>query len=81
MIVPYRHLRNTIGKTYTMTGGENYNQRGIIPRTIRELFDEAEKNRDREFAFSVSYLEIYKGYGYDLLNEQRKDIKNMKDFP
>ncbi len=31
------------GKTYTMTGGaERYEERGIIPRTIRYLFEQIE---------------------------------------
>jgi kinesin family protein 6/9 len=69
------------GKTYTMTGGDGtYQNRGIIPRAISLLYEEAEKMRDKEFSFSVSYLEIYKGHGYDLLDNNRS-VKNLKDLP
>ena len=56
------------GKTHTMEGKTLYddNDKGIIPRTMDELFskiDEAEENI--EFTILVTYLEIY--------NEQVQD--------
>ncbi|EFC47174.1 kinesin-9 [Naegleria gruberi] len=71
------------GKTYTMTGGDgSYEKRGIIPRAISLLFEESsnEGKRDREYTFSVSYMEIYKGFGYDLLNDKR-DLMDIKELP
>lgn len=64
-----------------MTGGDGtYEKRGIIPRAISLLYEEAEKSRDREFSFSVAYMEIYKGHGYDLLSDKR-DVMHIKDLP
>lgn len=38
------------GKTFSMTGAtENYQQRGIIPRTIQHLFKEIQNQPDRSF--------------------------------
>lgn len=38
------------GKTFTMTGAtEQYQQRGMIPRTIQHLFKEIEKRTDRSY--------------------------------
>ncbi|RNA34917.1 kinesin KIF9 isoform X1 [Brachionus plicatilis] len=38
------------GKTFSMTGAtENYQQRGIIPRTIQHIFKEIHDNQDRSF--------------------------------
>ena len=38
------------GKTFTMTGAtENYQQRGLIPRTIQHLFKEIQNRQDQEF--------------------------------
>jgi kinesin family member 6/9 len=38
------------GKTFTMTGAtENYQQRGLIPRTIQQLFKEIQNRHDQEF--------------------------------
>ncbi|KAL9644852.1 hypothetical protein ABK040_005332 [Willaertia magna] len=68
------------GKTYTMTGEDDYEKRGIIPRAISLLFEEIEKSKEREFNISLSYLEIYKGHGYDLLDRQR-GIKPMSELP
>jgi kinesin family protein 6/9 len=42
------------GKTFSMTGAtENYNQRGIIPRTIQHLFKEIQSRQD--VSYSVRY--------------------------
>jgi len=53
-----------------MTGGSaSYKQRGIIPRSISYLFDTISDKSDRFFEISISYMEIYNGTGYDLLDE------------
>ena len=57
------------GKTFTMTGAtENYNQRGIIPRTIQHLFKEIQKRQDSSHTVRIGYLEIYNEQFYDLLS-------------
>lgn len=43
------------GKTFSMTGAtENYQQRGIIPRTIQHIFKEIHNNQDRSFTVRYS---------------------------
>jgi len=39
------------GKTFTMTGAlENYDNRGIIPRALSQLFRHMEENSDSYFS-------------------------------
>jgi len=60
------------GKTYTMYGEEIFDQeyRGIIPRSITEIFNfiKDEKNQNIKFELKFSMLEIYMENLYDLLN-------------
>ncbi|KAI8807854.1 kinesin-like protein KIF6-like protein [Cladochytrium replicatum] len=68
------------GKTFTITGGpERYADRGLIPRSIQYIFNEA-KNRGYQYDIAVSYLEIYNEAGYDLLDSSR-DAKKLEDLP
>ncbi len=56
------------GKTFTMTGAtENYEQRGLIPRTIQHLFKEIQNRQDRSYTVRIGYLEIYNEQLFDLL--------------
>uniref|UniRef100_A0A4W6F2K0 Kinesin-like protein n=1 Tax=Lates calcarifer TaxID=8187 RepID=A0A4W6F2K0_LATCA len=60
------------GKTFSMGGTytsaqENDPSVGVIPRVIREIFEEREKRTDCEFCLAVSYLEIYNEDILDLL--------------
>lgn len=58
------------GKTFTMTGGlDNYEDWGIIPRTINYIFQRIKEDKERNYSISVSYMEIYNNQGYDLLFE------------
>ncbi|OQR99085.1 kinesin-like protein [Achlya hypogyna] len=57
------------GKTFTITGGESYHDRGMIPRTISALFDAFETRSDMSYRCFVSYLEIYNENVYDLLDK------------
>ncbi|EQC32495.1 hypothetical protein SDRG_09821 [Saprolegnia diclina VS20] len=57
------------GKTFTITGGESYHDRGMIPRTISALFDAFETRRDTSYRCFVSYLEVYNENIYDLLDK------------
>lgn len=59
------------GKTFTMTGDfVNYDQRGIIPRTIAEIF----RHKDSISSIAISYFEIYNEHGYDLIGVQQADV-------
>lgn len=43
------------GKTFTMTGAtENYQQRGLIPRAIQQLFKEIEERTD--YSINVRFV-------------------------
>lgn len=53
------------GKTHTMQGSKE--QPGIIPRTVRALFDKKSEISQFDISFSLSYMEIYKDEVYDLL--------------
>jgi len=63
------------GKTFTMSGTpNNYNYRGVIPRSITRVFQEIGHKPEYEFKVEVSYLEIYNEILSDLLPDlQRKD--------
>ena len=61
------------GKTYTLTGGASaYAERGIIPRTLSEVFRAVAANSsEAEHTVRVSYLEIYNEHGFDLLDPRQ----------
>ncbi|ETV91670.1 hypothetical protein H310_13747 [Aphanomyces invadans] len=70
------------GKTFTITGGaERYEDRGIIPRSLSMIFDEMKQHPDRQTTAYISYLEIYNNQGYDLLNEDHQNTKDIDDLP
>lgn len=63
------------GKTYTMTGpGTNYNDRGMIPRSISHVFHHVEKMNHNAgksiFTIRISYVEIYQDRVIDLLTKE-----------
>eukprot|EP00871_Galdieria_phlegrea_P000539 jgi/Galph1/1486/GphlegSOOS_G172.1 len=59
------------GKTYTMLGGENEEESGMIPRSMRKIFATADRLREQNWDFSLkaSFLEIYNETIRDLLAE------------
>ena len=59
------------GKTYTMLGEEG--NPGIMPLTLKELFKEVDKYKDREYKMKFWYLEIY--------NENIRDLLKFVDRP
>lgn len=67
------------GKTYTMLGGgEGYNQ-GLLPRTVSMLFDRA-KNLEKvgvKCSFSVCFSEIYNNKMVDLLDEKKSELNDL----
>ncbi|CAD7931766.1 unnamed protein product [Amoebophrya sp. A25] len=69
------------GKTYTITGGsEKYVDRGLIPRTISEIFDHIRKDGKSRHQCFISYLEIYNNFGYDLLSRDENATK-LEELP
>ncbi|XP_043515434.1 kinesin-like protein KIF6 [Frieseomelitta varia] len=63
------------GKTHTITGDLEDENRGIIPRTLQFLFDAIQKRPENVYSIEVAYLEIYNEIGYDLL-----DRRQQRDF-
>ncbi|KAJ3774003.1 kinesin-domain-containing protein, partial [Lentinula raphanica] len=65
------------GKTHTMEGSSS--EPGIIPRSVRVLFDMSEEGKDSgriaSFEVHMSYLELYKDDAFDLLVSQRAHEK------
>lgn len=56
------------GKTHTMQGSGNGCMRGVIPRAVEQILEQAKKLQSQKwsFALSASFLEIY--------NEELKDL-------
>jgi Kinesin motor domain len=54
---------NSGGKSYTLRGNEN-NEIGIIPRFAKDLFTSID---DTKFEVSLSVVQIYKEWMFDLL--------------
>ena len=53
-----------------MTGDMgSFQQRGMVPRALRHLFQEIHSDMDRSYQVHVSFLEIYNEELYDLLAE------------
>ena len=62
------------GKTFTMNGSTpNFKYRGLIPRSINQIFQEIGSLYDQEIQVSVSYLEIYNEQLFDLLSDEPRD--------
>ena len=65
------------GKTYTMAGGGNDADVGIIPRSIRELFSRLrEKDEQYEFTVKCYFVELYVNKLIDLLREEGGDARS-----
>jgi len=62
------------GKTTTITGSSSdFKYRGIIPRTISELYSQIKSKYDQEIVVRVSYVEIYNEQIFDLLSTVSQD--------
>ena len=48
------------GKTFTISGSsQNYKYRGIIPRSLNQIFQEISSKFEQSVTVRVSYVEIY----------------------
>jgi len=57
------------GKTFTVTGStENYQQRGMIPRGLSQLYKTIADMTEHSVTVRISYMEIYNEVMSDLLN-------------
>ena len=70
------------GKSFTMTGIEDPpEQRGIIPRAFRHIFDAIASADDAKFLVHGSFLEIYNEEIRDLLGKDHKQRLELKEHP
>jgi kinesin family protein C1 len=72
------------GKTFTMEGGDEEGQEGMIPKTIEQIFMETRRLSEEgwTYALQASFLEIYNEEIRDLLATEKNlkyDIKMTKD--
>ena len=65
-----------LGKTYSICGGKDFKERGLIPRSIGLVFAQMKIRQKKEAAFKftckISFTEIYKECIYDLLDDDRR---------
>jgi len=68
------------GKTHTMQGSGNGAMRGIIPRAVEQILDQARASRAQkwEFKTSASFLEIYNEDLKDLLVSMKQGASSGK---
>lgn len=73
------------GKTHTMTGGHvGFQDRGIVPRAISLIYQEAAARPESSITVRLSYAEIYNELVFDLLtdavvSEQSGDLSIVED--
>mmetsp|Transcript_23748 Transcript_23748/g.52243 ORF Transcript_23748/g.52243 Transcript_23748/m.52243 type:complete len:645 (-) Transcript_23748:109-2043(-) len=70
------------GKSFAVTGGgAHFDLRGLIPRTISAVFSEMQTrqtNGGSRYTIGVSFVELYRGYCYDLLAKGRTKVELNK---
>ena len=65
------------GKTHTIMG-EQGTQRGLVPRTLEQLFSILRQHPWRESKVQVSYVQIYCNKLYDLQGSEKHTLKSLK---
>jgi kinesin family protein 6/9 len=58
-----------------MCGSKVWNDRGLIPRIIIDLFRQIKQMKSYTFDIYISYLEIYNENAYDLLDRNHSEIE------
>ena len=64
------------GKTYTMLGSQS--EKGIMPRSVSDLFKMLQNYKNKEYKMQASYIEIYNEEIRDLLGN-REELKLYED--
>ena len=67
------------GKTFTMEGNDNENEKGIIPRSIDWIFANIKNYPDQQFLVQVSFVEIYNEEVRDLLSKVKRQKLNVRE--
>jgi kinesin family protein 6/9 len=57
-----------------MSGGELWEDRGVIPRVFSYLFENIASREDEELNVFVSYFEIYNENAFDLLDRAHAEM-------
>lgn len=52
---------------------------GIIPLTVREIFEQIANSGDREFLLRIGYIEIYNEKIFDLLDEKKVECTKIHE--
>lgn len=69
------------GKTFTMMGKGNEEFVGVIPRAVKALFEEMEKQSDVKFNIKCSFVELHLDQFTDLLDPNSDPIVQKKMLP
>lgn len=69
------------GKTWTMSGSDTFQSRGLIQRSIESLFERLKSDSDNMMEVMVSYMEIYNEVPYDLLGDCDRVDMSIESFP
>ncbi|GIQ84986.1 kinesin-like protein, partial [Kipferlia bialata] len=69
------------GKTYTMEGYQGEERRGIIPRSVEEIFANIQSgaSENKKYLVRASYLQIYNKQITDLLDPARGHLQIRED--
>lgn len=70
------------GKTYTIVGGDEVEERGVIPRFAEDLFKMKQEMPANRFTVLCSFFEIYNELIYDLMDDGKAPLalrENPKD--
>jgi kinesin family protein 6/9 len=68
------------GKTFTISGGHQYAQRGLIPRALTDMYAQIAARGDTAYTAHITFMEIYHEDGYDLLLPGR-EVAALEDMP
>lgn len=60
---------------------KNNEMKGIIPRAFQQIMNVIESTKDKKFLIRVSYIEIYNEEIRDLLSDNVKQKKELKQSP
>ncbi|CAD8110627.1 unnamed protein product [Paramecium sonneborni] len=63
------------GKTYTMMGKIDTEEKGIIPRTFEQIFNEIALDDDYSYSVQIGYLHIYMEMLLDLIRPDNSEVK------
>lgn len=73
------------GKTHTIFGGENPENQGLIPRTLKDIQELIDGSPKTEFTISYGFSELYLDKLYSLMEDQKTvetqgfKLKKLKD--